>query len=364
MRIGMISPYSLTLPGGVQGQILSLASALTDRGIEVRILGPCDGPPPNASITPLGNSLPTASNGSIAPISPDPSAISRTIRALKNEQFDVIHLHEPLCPGPTVTTVLVKPAPLVGTFHAAGNALPYKWIKPLVKPIAGLLDVRCAVSPAAARVAKNALGGDYTILFNGIETDCYTGIDPQPSDTPTILFLGRHEPRKGLKILIQAMAELPSDIRLEVAGQGPETQELISQTANDPRIKWLGQLSTQEKNECLVNADIFCVPSLSGESFGVVLLEAMAAKTPIVASDIEGYADVAEHNQDAILVPPGDPSALASGILKVLGNKELSNKLIKSGSQKAESYSIHKLAEEYEKIYMKCMKPSWQKVNN
>ena len=117
----MICPYSLTLPGGVQGQVLSLSKALVKRGIEVRILGPCDGPPPDNSITPLGNSLPTASNGSIAPIAPDPSAVFRTIRALKDEQFDVIHLHEPLCPGPSVTALLLKTCPASWDFSRCRN---------------------------------------------------------------------------------------------------------------------------------------------------------------------------------------------------------------------------------------------------
>ncbi len=351
----MISPYSLTLPGGVQGQILALANALRDRGIEVRVLGPCDGPPPETYITPLGNSLPTASNGSIAPIAPDLSATLRTIRAIKEEQFDVIHLHEPLSPGPTMTTLVVKPAPLVGTFHAAGSSKAYKWLKPIVERLASQLDVRCAVSPAAERLAKSALGGKYKLLFNAIEIQRYKKTSKKPNDKPTIFFLGRHEPRKGLKFLIKAMEELPLDVHLQIAGDGPETEQLKSSTRNNPRIEWLGRLDTREKNMRLANADLFCVPSLSGESFGVVLLEAMASGTPIVASDLEGYSSVARPDIDAILVPPGDSQALAKGIQSILSDKSKAEKLIKSGAERVRNFSMQKLAKEYEEIYLSCL---------
>ena len=125
MRIGIICPYSLTLPGGVQGQVLGLARVLRSIGHPTRVLGPCDGPPPDSGVTPLGDSLPTAANGSIAPIAPDVSCALRTIRALREEDFDVLHLHEPLAPGPTTTALFLAQSPMVGTFHAAGGSLAY-----------------------------------------------------------------------------------------------------------------------------------------------------------------------------------------------------------------------------------------------
>src|SRR4051794_34653934 len=126
VRIGIISPYSLTLPGGVQGQILGLGRTLRGMGHDVRVLGPCDGPPPDAGVTPLGNSVPTAANGSVAPIAPDPSAQLRTIRALRDEAFDVLHLHEPFAPGPCWTAMLLGHTPMVGTFHRAGESVGYR----------------------------------------------------------------------------------------------------------------------------------------------------------------------------------------------------------------------------------------------
>ena len=151
--MGIVSPYSLTLPGGVQGQILGLARALRRQGVDARVLGPCDGPPPDACVTPLGNSLPTAANGSIAPLAPDLSAQLRTIRALRDEAFDVLHLHEPLAPGPTMTAVVVKNAPIVATFHAAGGSASYRYLNPIVRWMARRLDYRCAVSEDARRMA-------------------------------------------------------------------------------------------------------------------------------------------------------------------------------------------------------------------
>ncbi|MBI2705675.1 MAG: glycosyltransferase family 4 protein [Actinobacteria bacterium] len=353
MRIGMVCPYSLTIPGGVQGQALGLARTLRLMGHDVRVLGPCDGPPPDAGVTPLGNSLPTASNGSIAPIAPDVPAQLRTIRALRDEEFDVVHLHEPLCPGPTQTALLFKPARLVGTFHAAGESLPYRWVKPLVVAGANRLDVRCAVSEDAMRTATANLGGEYELLFNGVEVARYTKATPWPNDgdVPTILFVGRHEPRKGLAVLLDAMAFLPERVRLWVGGDGPQTDELRQRVAGDRRVQWLGRISDAEKAARLRAADAFCAPSLGGESFGVVLLEAMAAQTAVVASDLPGYANVARADRDALLVRPDDPQALAGALSRVLGEAKLRDRLVLAGERRAAEFSMDHLAERYIELY-------------
>ncbi|MCU1345829.1 MAG: pimA, partial [Acidimicrobiia bacterium] len=149
----MVCPYSLTIPGGVQAQALGLTRVLRELGHEARLLAPCDGPPPASFVTALGNSIPTAANGSVAPLAPDPAAALRTIRALWDEDFDVIHLHEPLAPGPTLYTVVMNPSPMVGTFHAAGRSSGYRYLRPLPKWMANRLAVRCAVSADAADLA-------------------------------------------------------------------------------------------------------------------------------------------------------------------------------------------------------------------
>jgi phosphatidylinositol alpha-mannosyltransferase len=351
VRIGLVCPYSLTLPGGVQGQVLALGRSLRSLGHDVRVLGPCDGPPPDAGVTPLGNSLPTAANGSVAPIAPDPAAQLRTIRALRDERFDIVNVHEPIAPGVAQTALLFKSQPLVGTFHAAGESAGYRWLNPIVRWLAGKLDLRCAVSEDARAMAANAVGGSYELLFNGVELGLYAGPAPKPASQPTILFLGRHEPRKGLAVLLDAMGELSPDVRLWVASDGPETAALQQQVAGDPRIEWLGRLSEQEKVERLRSADVFCAPSLGGESFGVVLLEAMAAGTAVVASDLPGYAKVARSDRDALLVPPGDPSALAAQLQRVLGDSTLRESLMASGSTRATEFSMDRLAALYVGLY-------------
>ena len=351
MRVGIVCPYSLTLPGGVQGQVLSLARALRARGHDVRVLGPCDGPPPDAGVTPLGDSLPTAANGSVAPIAPDPSAQLRLIRALRDERFDIVNIHEPFAPGVTQTALVFKSQPLVGTFHAAGEIAIYRYLNPIVRWMAKRLEVRVAVSEEARAMAYDVGGGEYEVLFNGVDLDLSSASPVARAAAPTILFIARHEVRKGLAVLLDAMADLPPDVRLWVAGEGPETATLRARVAGDPRIAWLGRISEQEKEERLRAAHVFCAPSLGGESFGVVLLEAMAAGTAVVATSIAGYAKVARADRDAVLVPSDDPSALSAALLRVLGDVSLRSSLIASGHERAAEFSMDRLAQAYEGIF-------------
>lgn len=344
-------PYSLSLPGGVQGQVLGLARSLRALGHETRVLGPCDGPPPAPYVTPLGKSVPTAANGSVAPIAPDPACALRTIRALRDESFDIVHLHEPLVPGPTLTALLVAEAPSVGTFHRAGDSQAYSAFRPAVRWAARKLQLRCAVSEDARITATEALGGSYEVLFNGIEIDRFAKADVWPTDGPTIFFVGRHEPRKGLAVLLEAVGLLPADIRLWVGGDGPQTGELRKRTAADARVEWLGRIDEDEKAARLRGADVFCAPSLHGESFGVVLLEAMAAQTAIVASDLPGYGVVARDGVEAILVEPGDVSALAQSLSMMLGDRLLADTLVANGERRAATFSMDRLAECYVALY-------------
>jgi phosphatidyl-myo-inositol alpha-mannosyltransferase len=347
VRIGLICPYSLTVPGGVQYQVLGLARALRGLGHEARVLAPCDGPPPDPGVTPLGMSIPTAANGSVAPIAPDPAAQLRLIRALRDEGFDVLNLHEPLVPGVAMTTCVFKSAPIVGTFHAAGHVGPYTWGRVPLRMIAKRLDHRVAVSGDAKALAQRYLKGDYEVLFNGIEIDRFAKATPWPSEQPTVFFIGRHEPRKGLAVLLDALTHLPSEVRVWVAGTGPETESLRAAHAGDPRIEWLGRISDEEKARRIRGADVFCAPSLGGESFGIVLLEGMAAGTPVVASELAGYTNVATAGVDAVLVPPGDPVALAEGIAGVLGDGIRAIQLVEAGHQRALEFSMDALAELY-----------------
>ncbi|HEV3353047.1 MAG TPA: glycosyltransferase family 4 protein [Acidimicrobiales bacterium] len=351
MRVGLVCPYSLTLPGGVQGQVLGLARSLRAMGHEARVLGPCDGPPPDVAVTPLGDCVPLAANGSVAPIAPDASCALRTIRALRDEEFDVLHLHEPLVPGPTMTAVIAAATPKVGTFHAAGVSAPYRWLFPITRWMAGRLSTRCAVSEDARTMARRALGGEYELLHNGIEIERFSKATPWPTTGPTIFFVGRHEPRKGLAVLLEALGRLPADVTLWVGGDGPETESLQEQWGHDGRIQWLGRLNDDQVARRLRGADLFCAPSLHGESFGVVLLEAMAAQTPIVASDLPGYRNVARAGHDGLLVPPGDAKALADALIDVLEHPTMAESLVASGECRAAQFSMDLLAERYLELY-------------
>ena len=354
LRIGIVSPYSLTVPGGVQQQVLGLARSLRAKGHEVRVLGPCDGPPPDAFVTPLGNSLPTAVNGSIAPLAPDASAALRTIRALNDEAFDVVHVHEPLVPGPSLTALLVKMAPVVATFHSAGESAAYRTFSRQLKWVASRIDIRVAVSKDAVELAQRYIGGDYEVLFNGIELGDYSS----PSTTPrenAIFFIGRHEERKGLSILLEALSKLPPDVRLWIASDGPQTAELKTRFASDSRIEWLGRISDAEKISRMGRASVFCAPSLHGESFGVVLLEAMAAGTPVVASNLDGYRNVATDDETALLVEKGNVASLASALARVLVDPRLAARLTANGREHAQRFSMDALADRYIEMYERAL---------
>jgi phosphatidylinositol alpha-mannosyltransferase len=351
VRVGLVCPYSLSLPGGVQGQVLGLARALRGLGHHARVLGPCDGPPPEVGVIPLGNTVATLANGSVAPIAPDFPCVLRTIRALRDEGFDVLHLHEPLAPGPTLTSVVFSSVPTVGTFHAAGGSAAYRWLRPLTRWLGRRLSVRCAVSEDARDMAAEALGGEYLLTHNGIDGERYAKATPWPTRGPTVVFLSRHETRKGLGVLLTALGHLPADVRLWVASDGPETERLRAQVAGDDRVEWLGRLTEEEKAERLRGADVLCAPSIHGESFGMVLLEGMAALTPVVASDLPGYRNVARHGREALLVPPGDPVALAGALARVLSEPSTAATLVAGGEARAAEFSMDRLAERYLGIY-------------
>lgn len=356
MRVGMVCPYSLTVPGGVQEQVLGLARILRTRGVDVRVLAPCDGPPPETGITPLGASLPTAANGSIAPIAPDLPAQVRLIKAIWNEEFDLIHLHEPLAPGIGITTVLMQAAPMIGTFHAAGRSSAYRWVNRGCRALRRRLDIACAVSAEAEALAAHWLGGTYERVFNGIDVERYANASPAASAGRAVLFVGRHEERKGLRVLLQAARGLPADVEIWVAGQGDQTADLKLEFATLRNVSWLGRISDDEKRALLAGADVLCAPSLGGESFGIVLLEAMVAGTPIVATDIAGYSKVARGGRDALLVPPGDVEALRAALSTVLAGGPGVVRRVESGHDRANEFSMTRLADLYIEKYERILR--------
>jgi len=302
-------------------------------------------------VTPLGNSIPTAANGSLAAIAPDASATLRTIRALRDENFDVVNLHEPFAPGPTLTALVLGGRPLVGTFHRSGESNWIKSLQPLVRWSVKHLTIRAAVSAEARATAMSQLGGSYELVWNGIDPDEYRNAPPWPTSGPTIMFLGRHEPRKGLAVLIEAMQMLGRDVRLWVASQGPETERLKASTVGDERIEWLGPIGEQEKIGRIRGCDVLCAPSLHGESFGVVLLEGLASGTPVVASDLRGYRNVVTPGVNARLAPPGDSEALAKELQAALEKGPETAEMVACGLKRAADFSMDSLAARYIDIY-------------
>ena len=351
MRIGLVCPYSLTIPGGVQMQVLALAHELRARGHEARVLGPCDGPPPESFVTPIGNSLPLAANGSIAPLAPDPPAALRTMWVLRDEDFDVLHVHEPLAPGPTLTAVLTRTAPIVATFHAAGQSTSYRLLNRPLRRIIERIDHKVVVSKDALALAQSNLGGEYEVLFNGVDIGQIQAVDPLPTDRQTVFFCGRHEDRKGLRVLIDAFDDMPDDVDLWIGSDGPDTAALMERTKDDRRVHWLGRISEHDKFARLRGADVFCAPSLGGESFGVVLIEAMAAGTTVVASALDGYRNVATHDVDALLTEPGSAGELAAALRQALSEPVLTQRLRAAGSARAEDFAMSTLADRYVEIY-------------
>ena len=212
MRVALLCPYSLSRPGGVQGQVLGLARALVNAGHDAVVLAPCDGDVEVAGLAPgavigLGRSVALPANGSVAPVALSPGAALRAVRAVRRGNFDVLHMHEPLAPGPGYACLVACDLPKVGTFHRAGNSIAYRLLGPVARAAAGRLSARCAVSSEAEATARAALGGTYDIIGNGIDLERFASARPSPTEGPTVLFVGRHEERKGLGVLLEAVSQ-------------------------------------------------------------------------------------------------------------------------------------------------------------
>lgn len=344
LKIAMVCPYSLAVPGGVQNQVLTLAHVMRERGHEVLVIAPTDGVAPVPGVVSIGWSLPAETNGSVAPLAPDPAAQIRTIAAIERERFDVIHIHEPLAPGPSATALLLHGAPTVATFHASGDFSQYRVFRRICTWGSSFLDVIVAVSEDAANTANGWIDKPCEVLFNGVDTDRFATVVPHRQPGRTVLFIGRHEDRKGLDVALAAVEHLPSDVHLDVIGQGPLTEELQQRYRHEPRIRWLGRVGDDERDRRLKGADVFCAPARGGESFGIVLLDAMAAETPVVATRIDGYTNVATDEVNALLCPPDDPPALAAAIMRMLEDSDLREHCVSNGLERASEFAMERLA--------------------
>lgn len=370
MRVAMVCPYSLSRPGGVQGQAAGLARSLRRLGHEVALLAPDGGRPlaptapprgsddgPFDAVWSIGRAVGVRSNGSVAPVALSPAAARRPSRFAVRHRADVVHLHEPLAPVAGYGSLLSRPAPLVGTYHRAGTSGWYRALRPVARWADRRLDVACAVSAEAAATAGAVTGGACEVLFNGVEVDRFAGAEPWPTEAPTVLFLGRHEPRKGLATLLDAFDAVPDPAVLWVAGEGPQTRDLERRHPPSARVRWLGRLSDEEVARRLAGADVLCAPSLRGESFGVVLLEGMAAGCAVVASDIPGYRAAAGGH--ASLVAPGDPAALGRALTAAVAGAASaggtsSPSSLRAALDHADGWSMDRLAARYVALYQRA----------
>lgn len=334
--------------------MLGLAEALRRAGATAAVIAPLDGPAPEPGVFSAGRSVAVPANGSRAPIAPHPVALTRTLSALRRWRPAVVHVHEPFVPGPALAALLVAAPPLVGTFHASGRLPTYRTLRPVLRSLARRLAVRVAVSGEALRAARTPLGGEWEVIPNGIDVASHSAAVPWPTESPAILFVGRHEERKGLSVLLEAFSGLRRRAVLWVAGEGPQTSRLRS--GSPEGVEWLGRVDDRELRMRMRGASAVCVPSLRGESFGVILLQAMAAGAPVVASDLAGYREVARPGREALLVPPGDPIALRSALQRVLDGRSLSTSLSRAGAQRAEGFSIDRIAASYLELYEATMR--------
>lgn len=355
MKIGLVTPYDFAHAGGVREHIRCLDLCLRDMGHDVRILAPStadgDGHESNV-INVSGAVLPLPISGSVARISLSPVVYRRVRSILRAEQFDVVHIHEPLTPVLPLAVLRHSRAVNVGTFHAyrESNA-GYHVAKPVLEPFFGRLDGRIAVSAAAREMVAAYFPGHYTIIPNGIEYDRFGDGNVQPLEQYddgrlNILFVGRLEERKGFDYLIRAFPRVKGavpGVRLLVVGAYDKDDKAdyvrFARKNGLHEIRFVGHVTADDIPRYYRTADVFCAPSTGFESFGVVLLEAMAAGTPIVASDIMGYRDVMTDGQEGLLVTPADQDALADALIGLLQSEDDRRRMGAAGRTTASAYA-------------------------
>lgn len=365
MKIALVSPYDFSRPGGVVTHINALSQEFRARGHDVRIIAPCSADGDLAYpylIKASGSVQAVPYSGAVAPISLSPRIYRRVKRVLKQEQFDVIHLHEPLSPVlPLVVLRHIGISPgslLVGTFHAyQESGKGYALGKPIFRRFINRLDGRIAVSEAARDYVARYFPGEYVIIPNGIDLERFGGPQVQPlepcmDDRLNVLFVGRLERRKGFEFLLRAFAGVQAvlpETRLLVVGafsrQDAAPYQALSRELGLRHVRFIGPVSDQDLPRYYRSCHLFCAPSIGFESFGLVLLEAMAAGVPVVASDIRGYRAVLTDGQAGRLVPPQDARALAEAIIQLLQDPARRQVMGRQGQSQAQEYTWPRIAD-------------------
>jgi phosphatidylinositol alpha-mannosyltransferase len=376
VRIALVSPYSWTYQGGVNRHVEALAEEFLDRGHHVRVFAPFDPPdrvstmlhraPAEARETPdyfvpLGRSVGIASNGAISNLSPFPAGgVAAIRRELREGDYDVVHVHEPVVPFVGWNAVLGAKSPVVATFHAySTKAIPNHIATAFgARRVFNRLSARIAVSEAAAWTGRRWFGGNYEIVPNGVDIEA-APVRPKPDgEGLRVLFVGRPEERKGLPVLLTAFGALVDHVPARLAVIGAERDDVAHFLADPSLMDSIdieGRVSEERLWQSLHEADVLCAPSLSGESFGMVLTEAFAAGTPVIASEIAGYSDVVTDGVDGVLVPPADPQRLAEELQRAYHEPERLRAMGEAARQSAQRYAWAHVADRVTEVYEKAI---------
>lgn len=367
MRVGIVCPYDWSAPGGVKAHVRDLADALIEMGHEVSVLAPSEGDELDEPyVVSAGKPVAVPYNGSVARVNFGVVAAARVRKWVKEGQFDVVHVHEPASPTIAVLTCWVSDGPLVATWHSSQDrsramSAAYYILQTAMEKI----DGRIAVSEKARQTLVENVGGDAVLIPNGVacrnfeKPDLLEGF---PRTGPTLLFLGRiDEPRKGLPILLEALravVEVHPDLLLLVAGPGDneEVQEELGPELAE-RVAFLGLISEAEKVAAFKSADIYIAPNTGGESFGIVLLESMAAGTPVIASDIEAFSLVLENGSAGALFENENPKSLSNSIIDLLDDPIEQGRLIEEGIRRAFEFDWSSVARDVVRVYESVIQP-------
>jgi phosphatidylinositol alpha-mannosyltransferase len=360
MRIGMVCPYSIDVSGGVQSHVLQLAAVMQARGNYVSVLAPAspDVVLPDYVVS-AGKAIPIPYNGSVARLQFSPAVHGRVRRWLVQGDFDVLHLHEPNAPSLSMWALRVAEGPIVATFHTSTTkSLTLSVFGGFLRPMHEKIVGRIAVSDVARRWQMEALGSDAVEIPNGVDVGSLSSaprLDGYPRPGKTVLFLGRYEePRKGMAVLLDALPKVVErfpDLQLLVVGHGDEDQLLAQAGGLAKHIRVLGQVDDAEKASAMRSADVYCAPNIGGESFGIVLVEAMAAGTPVVASDLDAFRRVLRDGEVGRLVPVGDGAALAEALIAMLENDVLRERYAAAGSEAVRPYDWSVVANQIMRVY-------------
>jgi phosphatidylinositol alpha-mannosyltransferase len=360
MRIGMVCPYSFDVPGGVQAHVLQLAEVMRNYGHHVSVLAPSS---PEADVPDYvvsgGKAVPIPYNGSVARLRFGPATHRKVKKWLGDGDFDVLHLHEPNAPSLSMLALMIADGPIVATFHTSTTkSLTLSVFQGILRPWHEKIVGRIAVSDLARRWQMEALGSDAVEIPNGVDVESFSSaatLDGYPRPGRSVLFLGRFdEPRKGMAVLLGALPRLVEafpDVEVLVVGLGDE--EKLKEEAGDlaGHLRFLGLVTDADKASAMRSADVYCAPNTGGESFGIVLVEAMAAGTAVVASDLDAFRRVLEDGAAGRVVPVDDRPALAAAVFELLSDEVARQRCVEAGTKAVHRYDWSVVAREILRVY-------------